>query len=53
MIVKNGQQLKLINRYDTKDLDDVFYFVMLAVEQLELDIEQLTLHWVDASVDRP
>ena len=51
MIVKNGQQLKLINRYDTKDLDDIFYYVMLAVEQLELDIEQLTLHWVDASVD--
>ncbi len=52
MIVKNGQQLKLINRYDTKDLDDVFYFVMLAVEQLELDIEHLTLNWVDASDDK-
>ena len=33
----------LINRFDTASSDDVFYYVMFAVEQLKMDIN--TLHF--------
>jgi len=53
MIVKDADGIRLINQYDIKELNDVFYFVMLAIEQLDLDIEVLSLYWIDgAKLDR-
>ncbi len=46
MVVSDAQKLLLMNQFYTKDLQDVFYFTMLAIEQLDLDIEKLTLNWI-------
>lgn len=43
------KELLLLNRYATDSLNDVFYFVMLAIEQLGLDIETLSLFWLEGS----
>jgi hypothetical protein len=42
-VVINGAMV-LINRYDVNNSNDIFYFVMLAVEQLDLNIERTCLH---------
>lgn len=34
------------NMFDVATIEDLFYYVMLSVEQLELDIEQANLFWV-------
>jgi hypothetical protein len=47
LLVLDGKNLLLANQYHTSNLDDVFYFTMLAVEQLELDIESTSLFWSD------
>lgn len=47
MLVKVGDEYKLINQYDSKELADVFYFTMLAIEQLDLNIETLQLLWMN------
>lgn len=43
LITKAGK-LELLNRYDAKSTEDLFYFVMLAIEQLDIDIERGSLH---------
>lgn len=47
IIVKDDTEYRLLNQYDTKEMNDVFYFTMLAIEQLDLDIEKLSLYWID------
>lgn len=43
LLIKVDQEIRLINQFDTKDYNDVFYYTMLAVEQLELDVENASL----------
>ncbi len=45
LVTRNGKFL-LANYFDAKNNDDVFYFVMSVVEQLSLDPEVTTLHWL-------
>jgi len=45
LVTRNGKFL-LANYFDAKNNDDVFYFIMSVVEQLSLDIEVTTLHWL-------
>jgi Protein of unknown function (DUF3822) len=45
LVIKNGK-LNLVNYYDAKTSDDVFYFVMSTMEQLELDPETTDLQWL-------
>jgi hypothetical protein len=47
--VFKGSSLQLINYFDVKDHDDLFYYVMLACEQLEIDIEKTKLSWFNTS----
>ncbi|MFT5513600.1 MAG: hypothetical protein ACI8SE_002009 [Bacteroidia bacterium] len=53
LLVKTDQQIRLVNQYDTKDINDVFYYVMLSIEQLELDIENATLFWISDTNNTP
>jgi hypothetical protein len=46
IVVKDASGFRLLNQYDTKDLQDVFYFTMLAIEQLELDVQESSLYWL-------
>ncbi|MFT5724879.1 MAG: hypothetical protein ACI9JN_002002 [Bacteroidia bacterium] len=48
LIALDAKALKLLNQYDVKDINDVFYFTMLAIERLELDIEHLELFWINS-----
>ncbi len=45
VFVANGKNLLLVNQFDARNQEDIFYYTMLAVEQLELDIEHTTLFW--------
>lgn len=47
MLVTRGKSLLLFNQFLTKDKQDLFYFTMLAIEQLELDIENTTFVWFE------
>lgn len=53
LIAKDSTDLRLLNKYDVKELNDVFYFIMLAIEQLNLDIEKLSLYWIDNANQTP
>lgn len=44
VIITKADKLELLNRYDAKSTEDLFYFVMLAIEQLDIDIENGSLH---------
>ncbi|MBO6515932.1 MAG: DUF3822 family protein [Bacteroidia bacterium] len=46
MLVLDDKTLQLANRYTVSNLEDVFYYTMLAVEQLEIDIEETRLYWL-------
>lgn len=48
LYITEGKNMLLANRYPCKSKEDVFYFIMLAVEQLEIDHEQLWLVWCDS-----
>lgn len=45
LIASDGKNLLLANQFNSQNMEDVFYYTMLAVEQLEMDIEQTTLSW--------
>lgn len=38
--------LVFANLFEVQDLEEVFYYCMLSVEQLELDIERTNLYWI-------
>ena len=48
MHITEGKDMLLANRFPCKSHEDVFYFIMLAVEQLEIDNEQLWLVWCES-----
>jgi hypothetical protein len=46
LTIRSKGSIIFANLFDVNTMDDIFYFCMLAVEQLELDIEQLNMHWL-------
>jgi len=44
--VRSKGTIVFANIFDISTLEDIFYYVMLSVEQLELDVEQVNLFWV-------
>ena len=48
ILVKNRGDLVLANRYQIDNLDECFYYVMLAIEQLNLTQETLKIDFVGA-----
>ncbi|MBI1306178.1 MAG: DUF3822 family protein [Bacteroidetes bacterium] len=45
-IVQKDGEFKLCNEYPANNPEEIFFYIMTLVEQLELDPEQTTLSWV-------
>ena len=48
VVMRNGK-LTLANYFDVKSHDDIFYFIMLSVEQLNLEVENTSLVFLTCS----
>lgn len=49
--VYSGSKVLLFNRYQVANLDDVFYYVMLAVEQLHVDLSSAHFEFIGSEED--
>ncbi|MCB9262801.1 MAG: DUF3822 family protein [Flavobacteriales bacterium] len=47
LLVLKDKTVLLLNQYQCGTVDDAFYFIMFTVEQLDLDNENLHLHWFE------
>lgn len=43
--IRSRGTIVFANAFDVQDIEDIFYFCMLSIEQLELDIERTNLYW--------